>query len=101
METASRAVTPAPAPGSRGRQVLRVAAIAAAIAIALLLGRQLGAALPAFAAWVDGLGALGPIVFIAGYALAVLAFAPGSVLTLAGGAIFGIARGTLYVFVAA
>jgi uncharacterized membrane protein YdjX (TVP38/TMEM64 family) len=67
----------------------------------LLLGRRLGAALPAFAAWVDGLGAWGPAVFIAGYALAVVAFAPGSILTLAGGAIFGLARGTLYVFVAA
>jgi uncharacterized membrane protein YdjX (TVP38/TMEM64 family) len=89
------------APGSRGRLALRVAATAAAIAVLLLLGRRLGAALPAFAAWVDGQGALGPIAFVTGYALAVVAFAPGSVLTLAAGAIFGLARGTLYVFVAA
>jgi uncharacterized membrane protein YdjX (TVP38/TMEM64 family) len=69
--------------------------------VLLLLGRQLGAALPAFAAWVDGLGAWGPAAFIAGYALAVVAFAPGSVLTLAGGAIFGLVRVTVFVFAAA
>jgi len=54
-----------------------------------------------FAAWVDGLGAWGPAAFIAGYALAVAAFVPGSLLTLAGGAIFGVAAGTAYVFCAA
>ncbi|RIL05958.1 MAG: TVP38/TMEM64 family protein [Proteobacteria bacterium] len=80
---------------------LRIALAVAALAALVLLGRRLGAALPAFAAWVEGLGALGPIAFVAGYALAVVAFAPGSILTLAAGAIFGIARGTLYVFVAA
>ncbi len=73
----------------------------AALAGLLWLGRSLGAELPRFAAWVEGLGALGPLVFVLGYALAVVAFAPGSVLTLAAGAIFGLAKGTLYVFVAA
>jgi uncharacterized membrane protein YdjX (TVP38/TMEM64 family) len=93
---------PAPvAAASRGRSLLRAALAIAAIGALLLLGRRLGAQLPAFAAWVDGLGAWGPIAFIAGYALAVVAFAPGSILTLAGGAIFGVAHGTLYVFVAA
>jgi uncharacterized membrane protein YdjX (TVP38/TMEM64 family) len=67
----------------------------------VLLGRSLGARLPEFAAWVEGLGVLGPLVFVAGYAVAVVAFAPGSVLTLAAGAIFGLAKGTLYVFIAA
>jgi uncharacterized membrane protein YdjX (TVP38/TMEM64 family) len=91
-------VTP---PAPRRTAWLRYAGIAAAIVVLLLLGRQLGAALPAFAAWVDGLGAWGPAAFIAGYALAVVAFAPGSVLTLAGGAIFGLVRGTVFVFAAA
>ncbi|MGN6391786.1 MAG: TVP38/TMEM64 family protein [Gemmatimonadales bacterium] len=57
--------------------------------------------MPAFAAWVDRLGAWGPAAFIVGYALATVAFVPGSLLTLAAGAIFGLARGTLLVFVAA
>ncbi|HEB89324.1 MAG TPA: TVP38/TMEM64 family protein [Deltaproteobacteria bacterium] len=65
------------------------------------LGRRAGAQVPAFAEWVDGLGAIGPIVFILGYALAVVAFIPGSILTLASGAIFGLLEGTLYVFIAA
>jgi len=90
-----------PAAPNRTRLVARIALGAAAIAALLLLGRQLGARLPAFAAWVEGLGAWGPIAFIAGYALAVVAFAPGSVLTLAAGALFGLVRGTVLVFIAA
>src|SRR5262249_36543250 len=49
----------------------------------------------------NGLGAWGPIVFIVGYAVATVAFVPGSVLTLAAGAIFGLAPGVVYVFIAA
>ena len=84
----------------RGR-IGRVAAGIAVVAALLFLGRAAGGYLPAFARWVDGLGVSGPLVFIAGYALAVIAFLPGSLLTLAGGAIFGVVRGALYVFVAA
>ena len=50
--------------------------------------------IPTFFAWVDGLGAWGPVAFIAGYALAAVAFVPGSLLTLAAGAIFGLGKGT-------
>ncbi len=67
----------------------------------LYLGRSAGAYIPVFAEWVDGLGALGPIVFIVGYAVAVVGFIPGSLLTLAAGAIFGLVEGTVYVFAAA
>jgi uncharacterized membrane protein YdjX (TVP38/TMEM64 family) len=77
-----------------------VAGVAAVIAL-VVLGRTLGGYLPAFARWVDGLGVWGPVVFVVGYALAAIAFVPGSILTLAAGAIFGVARGALYVFVAA
>jgi uncharacterized membrane protein YdjX (TVP38/TMEM64 family) len=79
----------------------RVALALGGLAVLLALGRQAGAYLPRFAAWVDGLGVWGPAVFIAGYAVAAVAFVPGSVLTLAAGAIFGLARGAAYVFVAA
>jgi len=65
------------------------------------VGRLAGGALPRFTAWVNGLGVWGPVVFILGYAAAVVAFVPGSVLTLAAGAIFGLVQGTVYVFVAA
>jgi len=43
----------------------------------------------------------GPIVFILGYAVAAVAFVPGSLLTLAAGAIFGLVWGVVYVFIAA
>ena len=71
------------------------------LAVLMWLGRTAGGYVPLFAAWVDGLGALGPLVFILGYATATVAFIPGSILTLAAGAIFGLFEGTIYVFVAA
>ena len=40
-------------------------------------------------------------MFVAGYAAAVVGFVPGSLLTFAGGALFGVARGVLFVFTAA
>ena len=81
---------------------LRTALIAvAAVAILLLMGRFIGGYLPRFADWVDSLGVWGPAVFVIGYALAVVAAAPGAILTLAAGAIFGVLEGTAYVFVAA
>jgi uncharacterized membrane protein YdjX (TVP38/TMEM64 family) len=67
----------------------------------VLLGRKAGGLLPQFAEWVNGLGVWGPIVFVIGYALAAVAFVPGSILTLAAGAIFGLVWGAIYVFVAA
>lgn len=66
-----------------------------------LLGRHLGASIPEFALWVDSLEGWGPVLFIIGYAVAVAAFVPGSLLTLAAGAIFGLAEGVVYVFIAA
>jgi uncharacterized membrane protein YdjX (TVP38/TMEM64 family) len=80
-----------------GKAILGVVALVALV----YLGRSAGALLPEFAEWVEELGVLGPIAFIVGYAVAVVAFIPGSILTLAAGAIFGVAEGTLYVIVAA
>ncbi len=79
----------------------RILLFTAAGVTLLLVGRQAGAYFPEFADWVEGLGVWGPVVFILGYAAATVAFVPGSILTLAAGAIFGLIRGTLYVIVAA
>ena len=57
--------------------------------------------MPRFAQWVDGLGPWGPAAFVVGYAVAVVAFVPGFVLTLAAGAIFGLVEGTIVVLVGA
>jgi uncharacterized membrane protein YdjX (TVP38/TMEM64 family) len=82
--------------GSRLRLALYLAAALAAVAALLLGGRSLAGPLQQFAAWVQSLGVWGPVVFVAGYALATVAFAPGSVLTLAAGALFGLVGGTVY-----
>ncbi len=83
------------------RTVGLVAGAVAALALLWLAGRELGQYVPRFAQWVDGLGVWGPVVFIAGYALATIAFVPGALLTLAAGVIFGLAYGTLWVFLGA
>ncbi len=87
--------------GGRGANALRGVLVVALVVALLFFGRRVAALLPQFASWVEGLGALGPAVFVAGYAAAVVGFVPGSLLTLAGGALFGVARGVVYVFAAA
>ena len=84
-----------------GLWFVRVGLIAVGVALVIFLGRQAGAYVPQFAAWVATLGVWGPIVFIAGYAIATVAFIPGSVLTLAAGAIFGLLKGIVIAFTAA
>jgi uncharacterized membrane protein YdjX (TVP38/TMEM64 family) len=77
----------------------RLAAIAAAIAVGLLAwwaGRSLaGHALHAIAD-VNALGPRAAVAFIAIYAVSVVAFVPATLMTAAGGAIFGLAYGFLY-----
>ena len=46
--------------------------------------------------WIKGAGFLGPLLFVLLYTLGTMFFFPGSVLTLAGGALFGPVYGTLY-----
>ena len=90
----------APAP-RKSIPLARIALIAIALVALVALGRRAGSYLPQFAQWVNGLGVWGPIAFILGYAVAAVAFVPGSLLTLAAGAIFGLAQGVVYVFIAA
>jgi uncharacterized membrane protein YdjX (TVP38/TMEM64 family) len=84
----------------RGAVAKGVLAIVAGGAL-LLVAREGGAYVGDFGRWVNGLGAWGPIVFIAGYVFATIALLPAFLLTLAAGAIFGLGLGVLYVFVAA
>jgi uncharacterized membrane protein YdjX (TVP38/TMEM64 family) len=81
--------------------IARVLVALAAVAVLVVAGRKAGALIPAFSAWVDGLGVWGPVAFVVGYAIAAVAFVPGSLLTLAAGAIFGVGKGTALVLVAA
>jgi uncharacterized membrane protein YdjX (TVP38/TMEM64 family) len=75
-------------------------AIVVLVAIAL---QQLNAAklLQDILLQVRALGAVGSIAFIGVYILATVLFLPGSILTLGGGALFGVVLGSAYVFVGA
>jgi len=81
--------------------VLKLLLAAAAVTALILLGRAAGAYLNGFVAWVDGLGAWGPVVFVAGYIGACVAFVPGALLTIAAGVIFGLGRGVACSFAGA
>jgi len=51
--------------------------------------------------WVAGLGVWGMAAFVVLYVLATVLFLPGSILTLGGGALFGVLKGSIIVSVAA
>ncbi|MGJ5672805.1 MAG: TVP38/TMEM64 family protein [Nostochopsis sp.] len=51
--------------------------------------------------WIDSLGTVGAIAFIALYIIATIAFLPGSILTLGAGVVFGVIWGSIYVFIGA
>ncbi len=73
---------------------LVLAVLALGIGLVLTFRDSLDAA--ALTGFMDGMGALAPVVFVLVYILATVFFAPGSVLTLAGGALFGPVLGTVY-----
>ena len=70
------------------------AALGAAVAVAYVERDQLNAG--ALEGWIASAGALGPALYILSYAVATVLFLPGSILTLAGGMLFGPVWGTLY-----
>lgn len=84
-----------------GRTWARRVAIALALVGALFLARQLGGELPRLFAWVSELGPWGPIAYVALYVVATVLVVPGAIVTLAGGALFGVGPGTAYVFAGA
>jgi uncharacterized membrane protein YdjX (TVP38/TMEM64 family) len=51
--------------------------------------------------WIESLGIVGGIAFIAIYIAATVAFLPGSILTLGAGVVFGVFLGAVYVFIGA
>lgn len=100
-KSTSHMMTLSEQPQTRSLSWGKIVVGAVAVVGLIALGRQVGAYLPQFALWVNGLGVWGPVVFILGYVVASVAFVPGSLLTLAAGAIWGIFPGVPYVFLAA
>lgn len=75
-------------------RIVLFAALAAAIAVAYVYRDWLNVA--ALETWVKNAGALGPLLYMAVYVVVTVLFLPGSVITLAGGALFGPVWGTFY-----
>jgi uncharacterized membrane protein YdjX (TVP38/TMEM64 family) len=88
-------------PGTGGIPWLKVGAGIVGVALLVLVGRSLGGALPDAVTWIRELGVWGGVAFVGLYAVAAVAMAPGSILTLAAGAIFGLALGVFWVFIGA
>lgn len=77
------------------------ALVALGLGAVLLVGRVAGAQLPGLIERVEGMGAWAPLALLAAYAIGTVAFIPGSLLTLASGALFGLVRGTVYALLGA
>lgn len=81
------------------RPLLFFVVLAALAVAAPLLG--LGQRLAELRGWIEGLGALGPLVFALIYAIATVAAVPASLLTIAAGAMFGSGVGVATVILGA
>jgi len=75
-------------------RILLTIAVVGMVAAAYIYRDRLDTA--ALEQWVTSAGIAGPLVFMGIYALGTVLFLPGSVLTLAGGALFGPVAGTFY-----
>ncbi len=82
VDATSTAGEPAGA-ANRSLPIAKIAIGLAAIVALVVLGRGAGGYVQLFAQWVESVGIFGPVVFILGYAAAVVAFVPASLLTLA------------------
>ena len=82
---------------------MRVLLLVAAAVALLLLGRavDVGTWLAAALGWIRGLGPVAPVVFLLLYVVACVFLLPGSVLTLGAGAVFGVSRGIVIVWISA
>jgi uncharacterized membrane protein YdjX (TVP38/TMEM64 family)/rhodanese-related sulfurtransferase len=79
---------------SRLARILLIIGLVVSITLAIVYRDRFDAA--ALEVWIKDAGVLAPVVFMLIYALATVLFLPGSVITLAGGALFGPVLGTFY-----
>ncbi len=79
--------------------VVRWLSILFILAALLVIVRALpiGQAMEAMKGWIGGLGIWGPVVLALVYVVATVLFVPGTILTLAAGALFGLVVGTITV----
>jgi uncharacterized membrane protein YdjX (TVP38/TMEM64 family)/rhodanese-related sulfurtransferase len=79
---------------SRLVRITLILGLLVSITLAIVYRDRFDAA--ALEVWINDAGVLAPVIFILIYALATVLFLPGSVITLAGGALFGPVLGTFY-----
>lgn len=79
------------------KTVARAAGIAVPIVGGVLIGQLVAPWLPAFSEWVHALGVWAPVAFVAAYILAVVLMMPAFLFTMAAGAVFGVAYGSVLV----
>lgn len=111
MNSTANAAPPVKAGGAR-RKLILLGGVLLAVAALVLIDRHTGGYLGQlagwmrdrvfqFAEWVQGLGPWGPAAFILGYVIATVVLAPGWILTMGSGILFGLAGGTLYTLIGA
>ena len=82
--------------------MIRRIVLFAVVLLAVLFGaHRLARLLPEAVSWVEATGAWAPVMFIGVYVVATVALVPGSLLTIAAGALFGLGLGTLIAFAGA
>lgn len=103
IDTSSVDLSPPTAtPSTRWLRWVRLASLATILVSLVLLVRLLPVVrlVALLSAKVESLGMWGPVTFAAVYVLAAVLFVPGSALTLAAGAVFGLVTGTIVVSIA-
>lgn len=91
----------AEATGSRGGFSWKIGVLALICVTGIIFGRQAGRFLGEIVEWTAALGPWGGVLFGVLYAALTVALVPGSVLTLAAGAVYGVVWGSVIVFIGA
>jgi uncharacterized membrane protein YdjX (TVP38/TMEM64 family) len=88
-------------PRGKGAVWVKAGIVVAVLVALVLFGLETAVRLPAYAAWVQSLGAWGPAAFIAGYGIGAVVFVPAALLTFTAGALWGFRLGIVYVMLGA
>ncbi|WP_331049625.1 TVP38/TMEM64 family protein [Gemmatimonas sp.] len=81
--------------------MVRIVGMAIPIVFGVTVGKLATPYLPGFSAWVHTLGPWAPVAFVGAYVAVVVCMLPAFLLTMAGGAVFGIAQGASLVLIGA
>jgi uncharacterized membrane protein YdjX (TVP38/TMEM64 family) len=82
-----------------GSRATKLAGMMIPIGLGLGASKLAAPYMPGFTAWVNSLGAWAPAAYVAGYVLATVCMMPAFLLTIAGGAVFGLLKGSILVFI--